>query len=337
MHPRKSRASIAATLTIALLTIGCGGGGGTPSSGGGSGVTTPSPSPTPAPAPAPSPTPSPTPPSVPTAAPFPPLNLSGSQTFAALGYSVVYDYASSRLAGSRPVNPSEALVVRYNGPGGSYETEFPGFVPGRLVLNATTGGRGYSVTNGLASETLQGVLVSFFSGQINQAQALTHSNYARWETNIVADSTLGYFAFGIPTPAGAIPLAGTRTYTFLGEGFTEAFATSSFPDARYLSAEGSIQFHFGERRVSGSLQLRSDELGREESFGTFALAGGAVQSDGSFSGSIVVPGTAEAGLFEGRFMGPDASEIIVRWRMPLPSGPTGAFTPAYGVWVGKAN
>lgn len=337
MQPRKFRASIAATATIALLTVGCGGDGGGPPPGGGAAVITP----TPAPAPTPSPTPSPTPPPLPTAASFPPSNLSASQTFAALGYSIYHEYNGLEVESSRPVNLSEPLAVRYNGATRSYETELPGFVPGRLVLNATTGGRGYSVTNGLSSDALQGVFVNFFSGQISQNQPLTHSNFAQWEATINGPFTLdvvtGYFAFGIPTPASAIPAAGTRTYTILGQGLTEVFPTPTSRDFRFLTAAGSLQFNFAERRWTGSLHIGSSELGREQDFGAFAVSGGAVQSDGSFTGSIVVPGSAEMGTFEGRFTGPDASEIIVRWRMPLLIAAGGSPAQAFGVWVGKAS
>jgi hypothetical protein len=78
-------------------------------------------------------------------------------------------------------------------------------------------------------------------------------------------------------------------------------------------------------------------LGREQDFGTFTLNGEAVQPDGSFTGAIVMPGSAEQGQFEGRFAGPDASEIIVRWRMPLPVVSASRPVQAFGVWVGKGN
>jgi hypothetical protein len=339
MKPLKSRTSIAAAATTALLTLGCGGGGGGSPPGGGTGVIAPIPSP--APAPAPGPTPTPTPPPLPVAAPFPPSNLSASQTFPALGYSIYYEYNGLNIDSSRPVNLNEPLVVRYNGETRSYETKLPGFGPGRLVLNATTGGRGYSLTNGVASDTLQGVFVNFFAGQISSNQSLTDSNFAVWDATISGPfsvaTAIGYFAFGLPTPAGVIPSAGTRAHTFLGRGFTEVFSTSASRDFRYLSVTGSLQFDFTGRRSTGSLQLASDELGREQDFGTFTLNGEAVQPDGSFTGAIVMPGSAEQGQFEGRFAGPDASEIIVRWRMPLPVVSASRPVQAFGVWVGKGN
>jgi hypothetical protein len=232
-------------------------------------------------------------------------------------------------------------VVRYNAVTGSYETELPGFAPGRLVLNATTGGRGYSLTNGLASNALQGVFVNFFSGQISQTQVLTHSNLAAWDATIGGpfsdDDVFGYFAYGIPTAVEGIPAAGTLTYAFLGRGLTEVFNASTSPDFRYLSAAGSLQLNFAGRTLTGTVKIASDELGREQDFGAFSLGGVAIQSDGSFAGSIVVPGSDEAGSFEGRFTGPGASEMIVRWRMPLPIASGGKTAQAYGVWVGKAS
>jgi hypothetical protein len=208
------------------------------------------------------------------------------------------------------------------------------------VLNATTGGRGYNLTNGLASNAFQAAVVNFFSGQISQTQALEHSNFAAWETRIVGPSSdedvVGFFAFGIPTAVAEIPAVGTRTYAFIGRGLTEVFTVSTSPDFRYLSAAGSLQLKFAQRTLTGTVNIASDELGREQSFGGFALSGVAIQSDGSFTGSIAVPGSAETGSIEGRFTGPGASEMIVRWRMPLPIAAGGKTAQAFGVWVGRA-
>lgn len=222
----------------------------------------------------------------------------------------------------------------------SYEAELPGLAPGRLVLNATTGGRGYTLTNGFASDSLQATVVNFFSGQLSQTQVLNHSNFAGWDTRITGPSSdedvVGYFAFGIPTAVTGVPVVGTRTYVFLGRGLTEVFTVSTSPDFRYLSAEGSLQLNFSQRTLTGTVKIASDELGREQDFGAFALSGVAIQSDGSFHGSITVPGSAEAGSIEGRFTGPGASEMIVRWRMPLPIA-AGKAAQAFGVWVGRAS
>ncbi len=340
MKRKKLRLALLSSAALALMTSGCGGGGGGAPPGDGTGVVIPAPTPPPPPA---APTPPPPPPA-PVATPFPPFNLAATQNFAVFGYSVGFRFSGLTIAGSDAVNASEPITLRFNGTTGSYEAGLPRFPAGRLVINSNTGGRGYTVTNGVASNDLQPLFVNFTSGQIGRdAQgrdlALSFSNVAAWEGRTSDRDVFGYFAFGSPTPpvGGGIPQTGTRTYGTRLFGLTEAFTRAGSVDFRFLDGAGSLRFDFGAAGLSGTVTIGSSEFGREEGFGTFALTGGGVAADGTFRGIIVVPGSNESGEFEGQFMGPDASEIIVRWRMPLRIPSAGVTAPAFGVWAGKAS
>jgi hypothetical protein len=283
----------------------------------------------------------------PAAAPFPPFDLSASQDFAVLGYSIAYDYVGLTIGSSAPVSLNEAIALRYNGLTRGYEAELPGFAPGRLVLNNSTGGRGYTVTNGIGSNVLQSLFVNFFSGEIARDDTglgqptvlLISSNFASWSGSPSnSRDVFGHFAFGIPTLQSAIPPTGVRTYRTVARGLTEVFPSGpTGADFHFLIGSGSLQLNFDARTTGGTISIGSDELGREDNFGTFTLTGGPVAADGRFAGSILVPGEVGPGSFEGRLTGPDASEVIVRWRMPLRIPSAGRTTQAYGIWVGKAG
>ena len=104
----------------------------------------------------------------------------------------------------------------------------------------------------------------------------------------------------------------------------------------YLLGAADLRFDFSARTVSGTLHLETRELGFEESFGTVTFTGviGA-PGETTFSGTISAPRFAQAGSFEGRFTGPDASEIILRWRTPLEIPSANRNTQAFGVLAGR--
>lgn len=285
------------------------------------------------------PPPPPPPPPPPVAAAFPPSNLSASQSFSVLGYS--YDYPGCPMGCPGPIvaGPStdDSLALRYNAANSSFEVELPGFQPGRLVLGASQTGLAYNVTQGLSSTERQQATLYFHSGIVDQGLKLQHSNYVEWH-GYAGAARSGYFAFGIPAAASAVPAGGTRQYRGVSGGLTDWFAIGDYDYDYYaVAGTGSLQFDFAARTISGSLGLSIDDFGREGPFNVLQLSGSIDQgTGGTFRGTVSAPGVAEKGTFEGRFAGPDASEIILRWRSPAIDPRTKRPLLTFGAFAGRA-
>jgi hypothetical protein len=107
-------------------------------------------------------------------------------------------------------------------------------------------------------------------------------------------------------------------------------------DYYFLGGAGSLEFDFAAGSVTGALNVDKYDFGREGPLGVFTLMGTITRAgDITFRGTIIAPGAAERGTFEGRFAGPDASEIILRWRTPAVDPSTSRPLTAYGAFAGR--
>jgi len=179
----------------------------------------------------------------------------------------------------------------------------------------------------------------FDGGSLNVSERYTFSamGYIQDQTN--SDR----IAFGVSTPAGAVPLAGSATYQGSLIGKTDI----AIPGAGFNEwIEGSIQlaFDFGAGTLGGSIRptlFSSDgwDAIMVKAYDPIALVDTAFGAGStSFSGRFDIAG-AGTNAFSGHFTGPAAEELIGKWAFPLipPAGTAGAgeLHSAWGVMIGK--
>lgn len=120
-----------------------------------------------------------------------------------------------------------------------------------------------------------------------------------------ADKISGSIVYGVPTTSSEIPTAGTTTYAAYGN------AVSRQPGQTGLATHlgtfaGSLSVDFANRIITGDL----GSAGKAR----IALAPSNIGADGTFSGTLTFAGDPGPLTFEGRFTGPEARELMLRWR-----------------------
>ena len=237
------------------------------------GPTSPSPSPSPSPVPSPTPPPPPPPPYTGTGTPVP-FNLSQSRTFDILGWD------------SWPSAPTpSAIQFRWNAAIGKYEVLAPGYADwSRLeaVQDRLVGGTPYEYdVFGSGGTKLPFSMLLFAPPHRPPADGYV-GNARIWESS----SARAYFAFGIATEPGDVPVSGTMTCSF---GEDEI-------------GEGRLTFDRAAGTVSGWAEPFWGGGVRYELVQT-SFAPGATTFAATF-------GTD--GVLEGRFFGPRAVNVAVR-------------------------
>jgi hypothetical protein len=155
----------------------------------------------------------------------------------------------------------------------------------------------------------------------------TYSSLAAYYTFGSWPGNYGWFAFGMPTQPGAVPVIGSATYSALVEG-------SAADDS--VGGTATLDFDFGAGRLSGHFdpQSISDSgaiaLGRYDFANTVFGVGST-----SFSGALSNPAFSKSGSFSGSFTGPAAEELISTWTAPLHDPAGGPDRIGFGVWAGK--
>jgi hypothetical protein len=261
-----------------------------------------------------------------------PLGLTQLSDFPTLGFAYRYTSNSdgSQRQGPSTPDPTEVISFSYSAADQTYEIKIPGFERGRLaLLGANKYGGVYSLSTA-PSPTFEIFLY----------RPLDYTSYASWDDPIYSlvpgtrSNNTGYFAYGVPTDPGDVPLSGSKTYRAVVSGVT---STGAPLDVWYVFGTASLTFDFSKGGLTGSLNLGVNPGGPgQEAYGNFQLAAtnytvGATR----FSGKFSMPGGLEDGFFEGQFTGPQASELMVRWLLPKSApqvGPTGSL---FGVLVGK--
>lgn len=140
---------------------------------------------------------------------------------------------------------------------------------------------------------------------------------AGWQHTVVGASRrtrLDYFAYGTPTPIGAMPRSGRVRYSMLGSG---NYATDT--DLWFLTSQNgnTITVDFGAGTVSGKLGLAGQNFFKNVVGGI-----GYIPLDGSFTGNsmsvtfsfgVLESSSAVPGQFHLLFVGPNADEIVVTY------------------------
>jgi hypothetical protein len=163
-----------------------------------------------------------------------------------------------------------------------------------------------------------------------------YSNLASWRTTGEAELASNRVAFGVPTPAGGIPLSGTASYTGIALGQADLPNSSWGGDLATTPVDGTVRltFNFAEGSFAGSLSLGSScDCDRGFSLGTLSFANSIFAKGGqTFSGSFATTAPGVNG-FDGRFTGPQAEEMIGSWRVPFMLD--GSNQTAWGAWIAK--
>jgi len=317
MSIKKMRPVLLAT-TFALA--GCGGGGGSYVSSTPPAPVTPTPTPTPTPAPTPTPTPTPT--SYSAVLVFP--NVTSSTQFATLGYEAKQETKGQTLTGG-------GFSVRYDAAANNYVFDLPAPEPG-VFMSENTPDR-YQAGK-LTDPANPGQLQPMYMQVMRPGPAdtlLPGFQYTTWGY-YTTNQSIGYFAFGLPTPGSGVPLTGNAAYT--------AYALGQ--DAYFDPVDGiaKLQFNFGAGTLSGTFEAWDAEYDR----GVFPLGNftftntvvGAGSNLGQFSGDLTSSAGFQPGSFNGLLTGPNAEELMARWSFPAQYS-TGAGITYFGIWVGKKD
>ena len=160
-----------------------------------------------------------------------------------------------------------------------------------------------------------------------------YSNLAAWGVEDLG----GFVAFGIATPSGGMPTAGSASYKGMIEGRAtdtsfDYLAGALMPGA--MIGNISLVFDFGGGSLSGSLSPIL-YLDKQYPLGTFSFEN-TIYSTGStsFSGQFDT-NVAGSNSFSGQFTGPAAQELIGKFAFPYMSPVSGTPQQSQGAFIAK--
>lgn len=319
---------VSAATAAALTLCSCGGGGGNQVAS----VPPPPPAPTPAPA----------------AASITIFTNPSAGQYASVGASIAgpggnldtYKSASDRFG---PVSSadSDQAHIRYNA-AGYYEIEMPGaawdrLIPYKGLANPDPATNNYFQPQGVAQN------YAYLVTSNSRNNGYSYSEFGSWGSD--AAGRWGDVAFGSSTPAGAVPITGSATFSGIVSGSADILS----PDYLYggyvtTSIGGSVRldFDFAKGSLGGSMSLSLGDGMQPLDLGTFnftqtVFSAGSTTYSGKFD-------TAVAGdnFFLGQFTGPHAEETIGAWALPFVFDKSGDFVKAdnqthqaFGAWIAK--
>lgn len=300
-----SRRFFGVLATVAALSA-CGGGS---SSGGGQSLAvTPSPTPTPTPTPTPSPTPS---------------SVSGINSRVGLTQLAQFPALSwiyrPDVAGD--ADGSALVQFGWDAQRRLSVVTVPGFPTGALIEfpTETTDDLSFShIDPNFGSSTFfdRGVaMLLLVPGTQNRIFPLeyTSAGWIGWQGIATAaeDKVSGTIVYGVPTAATDLPASGTASFALYG--YSASRPAGQTGQASLGDAfTGTLEADFAARRLTGSLG-RSGEP-------RVTVATATIAADGTFSGTLTLPGDPGPTNFEGRFTGPQARELMIRWRTSIQFG-----------------
>ena len=246
-----------------------------------------------------------TPPPPVTPPPSPPAASANPISAPPLGVSSTTDLASM----------GDLQAVRWNAEAGAYEVQ----VGGTLAKIAPTVAGPYAQIGDL--------IASDGSKLPYSIEALSGFDYTRLGhlTSIAPLGSPTYFAFGVATPSGAVPTAGTATYDATIDGHA-----GSWP----VYGTAQFQFDFGAGALSGFMDphtngpMESPALPRYNFTQTIFSVGNT-----NFSGSFDVTGPTPSS-FQGQFTGPQAQELMATFTAPFLDWDANEVPNTWGVMEG---
>ena len=282
--------------------------------------------------------PPPPPPAPPVLTPPPPTTAanyivaatSGSTDYTTQGGFVSYNSASGQSLGTSIAQGDLSFRIRYDAGAGQYQIELP----------ASTFWEGLSLTPGQVPNTsdfhtADVTYPTYLQLQEYAGTGYTYSALALWSAPGSEAGLSGGVAFGIPTPAGAVPTTGSATFNGSITGRTTQSSFDSLA-GNYWPAlvEGSINlsFNFGAGTLAGSLSPTIYDVDRRAlaplNFINTVYAKGSTIFSGSFDTNLT--GTSS---FSGQFTGPQAQELVGSFAFPYAAD--GKTFQATGAFVGK--
>jgi hypothetical protein len=249
---------------------------------------------------APPPPPPPPPPLIPAA--------TTSQQFAAMGATTPTQGDRTPLFGA-----DDLLQVRYVQASNSYEVQLPG-------------------SDEWAGIHAAGGNSNFFEGAVSLSTPSLNTQYSSLFSWNDGATYSGFEAIGIPTAAGAVPVAGSATYTGQFSG-----STSETHSASAVTIFGGIElsFDFGLGTLSGQV---SPSVFNYADYDDYSLAPISLRETIYSSGSTTFSGKfdtdiAGVNFLSGRFTGPHAEELIGDFALPYQSPIDGQPYQADGAFV----
>lgn len=236
---------------------------------------------------------------------------------------------------------SDQMHIRYT-EADQYEVMMPGATWDRLVhyggLADPTSDNNYFQPAGVATNSAY-----FAISNSAKWDDYHYSEMAAWGS--AAASRFGSVAFGISTPAGAVPMTGSGTFEGKVQGSADIMQADGLLGGYaplYVDGTVSLGFNFAAGTLTGQMTLFGPDGMNPFKIGSFAFKD-TVFSVGSpnYSGKF---DTATPGdnFFLGRFTGPNAEETIGAWALPFTFTNGGEFVPAdgqahqaFGAWIAK--
>ncbi len=292
----------ASALALAIMLSACGGG-----SGGGLNSVSPPPSEPP------SPPPSPPPP--------PPFGLTSSQSLATIGHSRDADNA---LVDTAP----DAIEFRWSQQDEAYEVRLPNGMEGRLRSPGPNWA--FHVFDVVDANGPLPVHVDLL-GMVDRPIRLDYTSFAYWHPTREPTATdqAGYFAYGIPTVSGDVPVSGSGIY--------QAAVVGQSSGGYGISGDAQLVFDFAAGTLAGFMEpIAIDGWGLEFELGRYDFTQTVFGVGNThFAGRFIVPGSDGPSAFEGQFTGPRAAELMARFHAPYLAPYGEGWGTMSGIWVGK--
>lgn len=255
--------------------------------------------------------PTPTPSQTASLLPPAPFGLTASQNFAVLGWMRPKD------GEVLPVT-SPDLSFSWQATAKTYEARLPGYEAAQLFYTFPG--------NNLLAFSLKTATGQVLDRAMTVNDGRRFSGRAGWHKREGESYPAGEFAFGIATPAGAVPSGSARTF-FLASGF-------EYP-GRSSAIDGELVFDPQNGKLSGYFDIAYvDAWGPYEPVRYQVTSTTYVPGSTNFSATIVIPDAPSPGTIEGQFTGPNAEEVILRWSAPVREPYNGKWELQTGVRLG---
>ena len=310
------RTSLVASGLLFFVLGGCMGGGG-------SGVNSQLPAPPPPPPPPP-----------PEVVIFPDPQLG---EFATVGASVAITSFTDQTLPLGPISTADADQphIRFT-TDGNYEIELGNDHWERLTVYGSADERN-TLDNGNDS------MGTFLNISGSRDQGYRYSEVASYGSTDI--NKIGAIAFGMPTPAGGVPISGSATYSGTVMGQSDVLKSDPLDGPYRVAAFGTVglNFNFAGGTLAGAMTLALDnsdplQLG-SFNFKDTVFGAGSTNYSGKFDTTV-----AGGNFFLGRFTGPNAEETIGAWALPfmLDSGNASIQADhrahqAFGAWIAKSH
>ena len=222
--------------------------------------------------------------------------------------------------------------IRYTN-GGYYEIQMPGGAYEQLITLKGFIPQYPDINNQFQPASAPQNQAFFFTSN-SRLDGYRYSEMADWSSQ----NGSGIVAFGSATAPGAVPVAGSASYTGTVDGVSNILEPDPWGGGMVaVAVKGTVglSFDFGAGTLAGSMTLSTDPYVNPANLGTFAFKN-TIYSTGSatYSGSFDTS-AAGSNSFLGRFTGPNAEETIGAWALPFLFSADGQNHQAIGAWIAK--